>query len=236
MKLLSIILYLIILNPAHGLECSDGKYPVSGHSRTAYYRTDGTHVSEADVSSYCKNYRSDGPLKVKFQMKIPKDWPFKNEIFKKCTVNEQKNIAEIFSTLPKILTQVGELKIFCAKKSATEDNPATSAPTKKIIVLYSAAFKTDLKRILIHELAHLLYGFLSTKERKQYWRVAEWIDSNQTESFTTKRTSFSALDGKYDPEEDFANNVEYFYAEQEFMIKNFPSITKWLSKFLGDKQ
>ena len=236
MKLFSIILSIFIVSSALAIECTEGMYPVSGHPRAAYFRTDGTYVPKTNVSNYCKKYRSEGPLQITFQRKIPRGWPFKKEVFIKCSNEKQKNINQVINTLPKILTQVGEIKILCAKKSATASNPATCALEEKIIVLYDFSFEMDLKRILTHELAHFLYHSLSTKELKQYWKVAQWSDFNQAQNFTTKRTSFSAPDGATDPEEDFANNVEYFYAEPEVMSKNFSLITKWLSKFLGDKQ
>ncbi len=235
MKFLLGFIFLLIIDSAFALECSEGKYLVNEHLRTAYYRDDGTYVSEADVSSYCKNYRSDGPLKIKFQRRIPKGWPFKKEIFKKCASREQKNIANVLDSLPKILTQVGKIKILCAKKSETEDNSATSSPEGKIIVLYDSAFKMDIRRILTHELAHFLYDALSDEERKQYWNIAQWDDKNLERIPKTTRKIFSAPDGKYNPDEDFANNIENFYVETEIMRKNFPSISAWIFKFLGGR-
>ena len=236
MKWLPLILYFFIISSAFALECPEGKYYVNEHFRTDYYRTDGTYVSKADVSEYCKNYRNDGPLKIKFWEKIPKGWPFKNEIFKKCTPLEQKNIKNISYSLPKILTYVGKIKILCAKKSDAEDNPATSSPEGKIIVFYDSAFKMDIKRVLAHELAHFLYNSLSDNEKKLYWKTAKWNSKNSKKIPQTDRVIFSAPDGRFNPEEDFANNVEQFLIEPQKMKNDFFEISKYLELLLGTKK
>ena len=89
----------------------------------------------------------------------------KKEQLKKCSKEKQQQISRIFSSLPKFLTNIGKLKIYCPSKSKTADNPATTAPDDRIISLYNASFKMDTKRVIVHELAHILWSRLSDKEK-----------------------------------------------------------------------
>lgn len=214
--------------------CPSGKYFVQGHSRQAYYRNDGTHVSKAVISSYCKQYRSDGALKLKFNPNNPKRWPHKKEKFKKCTQKQKNQIQKALIDLPKILTNVGSLKLHCAKKSVYSNNPAASAPISKVIVLYNSAFTEDIKRYIAHELAHILYDRLSDFEKKSYRDASGWEVRNG--QYRIKRKKFSAPDGASDPDEDFSNNVEYYLVENKEFKKRFPKISKWIKKLLGDKK
>ncbi len=206
-------------------------YSVQGHSRSAYYRNDGTHVSSTTVSSYCRHYRDDGSVKEEFPHKMPKGWPYKKEDFKKCSKEKQGKISKILSSLPKILTNVGKLQIYCPSKSNAPNNPATSSPDAKVIALYDLSFKMDTKRVIIHELAHLLWARLSDKEKQSYYDASLWIKFD--DALVYNKTSFSAPDGKHSPEEDFANNIEHYFAESLNFNKNFPKIHKWINKLFG---
>lgn len=165
MKNSFIVFFLITTFYAQANTCPEGMYSVQGHPRSAYYRNDGTYVSSTTVSSYCRHYPNDGPVKEEFPQKMPKDWPYKKEVFKKCSKEKQNKISTILSSLPKILTNVGKLQIYCPSKSSTENNPATSAPDARIIALYDSSFAMDTKRVIIHELAHLLWSRLSDVEK-----------------------------------------------------------------------
>ncbi len=233
-----IFLFFLLAMPliALAIVCPPGTYLVSGHQRSEYFRNDGTHVDAATVSSYCKNYRTDGPFKTVFADKMPKGWPHKKEEFRGCTAKEKNNITEILKSIPVVLTQVGEVTILCAKKSQYKNNPATSAPSNKIIVLYNSAMGQNLKRILIHELAHIIYANLSTKERDSYWQSSGWNTQNPSKEPTISRKLFSAPDEAFSPEEDFANNVEYSLIEPTSFKKQFGDIDAWITNFLGDQK
>ncbi|HLE11210.1 MAG TPA: hypothetical protein VI754_08170 [Bacteriovoracaceae bacterium] len=228
------IFSLLAMPPvALGIVCPPGTYLVSGHPRSEYFRNDGTHVDAATVSSYCKNYRTDGPFKTVFADKMPRGWPHKKEEFRKCTAKEQKNISEILKSIPSVLTQVGEVTILCAKKSEYENNPATSIPETKTIVLYGSVAKSETKRVLIHELAHFLYESLSQEERRSYWRASEWFQVNINQPPISIRPYFSEEDGARGADEDFSNNVEHYFEEHEKFKKDFKDIYLWLKKFFG---
>ncbi len=236
-KLALLLLSFIIITPkafASDHTCPQRTYLVHRHPRQAYYRNDGTYVSSTTISSYCKNYRDDGSLKTIFLKRMPKRWPHKNEQFKKCSQKKQRQISKILSSIPKVLTSVGKLKIYCGKKSYIANNPAASAPTDKIIILYDQGFQMDTKRIVIHELAHILWNRLSDQEKNSYQHHSHWSLVHGV--YIHNRTSFSESDGKNSPEEDFANNVEHYFANHENFKKNFPRIYGWINKFTKENK
>jgi hypothetical protein len=209
-------------------------YKVQEHYRQAHYRN-GKFVKGSNISAYCKHYRSDGPLKSIFKSNMPRGWPQKKEKFKKCSQIKQRKIDKALSALPKILTNIGKLKIHCANRSIFSGNPASTAPSVKIVVLYDLAFSEDLSRYLAHELAHILYDRLSDEEKKSLHKVSRWIKTINGE-FKTKRKKFSEYDGKSDPDEDFSNNVEHYLFEKESFKKDYPKIFNWLEAFWRDKK
>ena len=106
--------FLSIVVNANAKSCPEGTYLVHKHQRQAYYRSDGTHVSATTVSSYCRNYRDDGPLKQEFLKKMPRGWPHKKEKFKKCSKAKQERISKILSSVPKIFIKCWKTKnILC---------------------------------------------------------------------------------------------------------------------------
>lgn len=232
MKLVLLLIFIFSFD-LFAQECPEGMFQVQGHHRQAHYRS-GSHVSATDVSTYCKNYRNDGPLKLGFNKKMPKGWPEKKEKFKKCSAENQKKITKELSELPEILTKIGGLKVYCSDKSVHENNTASSAPKEKIVVLYESAFSGDLKRYLAHELSHVLYDRLSDNELKSLNKVSLWDDEKKV--FKEKRTKFSEVDGANDVDEDFANNVEHYLFERESFKKDYPEIHKWIDDFWGDKK
>jgi hypothetical protein len=157
-KLFFLILIIIPFFNSWAKTCSQSKYLVQSHPRQSYYRSDGTYVTSTTVSSYCRHYRDDGLLKEQFFRRKPKLWPHQKEKFKKFSKEKQKIISKILKSIPRILTNVGKLKIYCAKKSEVPNNPATIAPETKTIVLYHSSFKLNTKRVVVHELAHILWA------------------------------------------------------------------------------
>jgi hypothetical protein len=216
------------------IDCPPNKYPVKAHTRTDYYRNDGTYVSATNVSESCREYGSLKPLKLHFEDKMPKGWPHKNEKFKAWNNKEKSDITAALDQLPAILTQIGELKIYRAIKSEIVDNPATSAPDSKIITIYDDISKHELKRVLAHELAHIYYAFMSKDEADAYHAIAQWKYDKENAKYVNERTSFTAEDGKLSPDEDFSNNIEFYYFEKKKLEKE-QDIFKWIQKMTGEK-
>lgn len=85
---------------------------------------------------------------------MPKAWPHKNEKFKSCSSAEQNKITKALEDLSKVLTAIGKLNLYCATKSIYQGNPASSAPSDKIIA---------------HEFSHLHYEKI---EQKRLGRIS----------------------------------------------------------------
>lgn len=215
-------------------QCPSGKYPVRAHTRTDYYRHDGTYVSGTNVSESCREYRTLKPLIIKFSQNMPKGWPHKKEKFRRWTEKEKSDITKALNELPAVLTQIGELKIYRAIKSEIPDNPGTSAPEEKIITLYDSISKHELKRVLVHELAHIYYASFSKDELESYYQAAQWKFDKSENIYVTDRKSFLVADSKIGPEEDFSNNIEYFYFKKADIEKE-QNIYNWIKKMVGEE-
>ncbi len=88
----------------------------------------------------------------------------------------------------------------------------------------------NTKRVIVHELAHLLWSRLSDKEKSKYQDASNW--SFVAGVYIYNRTKFSEPDGKNGPEEDFANNVEHYLVNPNEFQKEFPKIYIWINTFL----
>lgn len=232
-KLLFLI-SLTYLSVSSAVECPPGQYQVREHPRSDYNRNNGTHVSRSHVRTYCKEYQNFKPLVLKFQEKKPRGWPYKKEKFKKWTELEKKKIFATINELPKVLSHVGELNIFRAYNSETMQNPATSSPDNNIIVIYDSLKSNNYKKVLAHELAHILYASLPIVDARAYIHAASWKE-NIDGSFSSKRTDFSEEDGKLGPDEDFANNIEHFLFDKNAQKALNKEIYDCLEKILGKK-
>lgn len=225
----SVFLFIISLNTFSN-ECPQGTYPVKGYTRTEYYRGDGTHVSAAKVSEHCRNYRKLSPPKIVFKEKMPEGWPHKKEVFKKWTEEEKEQIRKAITKLPKILTHIGSIILHRANRSEAKNNPATSAPEEKIIVIYDNGPDPKIERVIAHELSHILYTkYLSDDEIDAYEGVARWQKVNNI--FVVSRNKFTAEDGKTSPEEDFSNNIEFYLFEKDKLKEN-KEIYQWIKEFM----
>lgn len=231
LKLILIMTFITPIGRAFSLECPQGQYFVSGHNREAYYRTDGTFVSAAKVEAHCRRYHFSSPLKLTFRSTMPEGWPYQLELFKNWTSVEKKEIQQSFNSLPKMLRNLGEIKLYRAVKSAFPNNQSTSGPDDSIIVLYDGAKQFGYRRVLAHEMGHVLFSKLSKEEREDYFSVGRWRLAK--DHFETSRKNFSEPDGALSPEEDFANNVEHVVANHDLADEQ---ISQYLHSLLGIKK
>jgi hypothetical protein len=165
---------------------------------------------------------------------MPKNWPNKLEKFKRWTAKEKMEFDLILKSLPSVLTQVGELKIHRSSQSKWPENGATTAPEENIITVYDNASKYGLKKVITHELSHILWKNLDRNSRKKYFSDAEWALNSKGEVIN-QRAVISEEDGRLSPEEDFANNVEHFITNKNYKQKLTPAIENCLRNILGLK-
>jgi len=232
-----IIIFLLLLGFSHKIyaQCPPGTYSISGHPRSEYVTAEGKYYSETYVDQYCKNYKNSGKLNLKFENQMPGRWPGKKEKFKPLTKKEKKLIKKIVESLPEKLTQVGDLRIYRADKSQDLGNPATSAPSEKIVVLYDETFKGDIKSIIAHELGHIQYNQLSTIELNEYLLAAGWKKADSVFAKAPDK-NFSSEDGSAGPDEDFSNDIETFVTNPKKLKKISLKTYEWMKTFLRKKK
>ncbi len=167
----------------------------------------------------------------KWDIEFEKDAPWTNI--------EKEKLLLALNALPTYFKKIKIDGFYRLKKSIQLGNPA-STDGKSSILLYDLFFeeKVPLVKILSHEISHILYFKIDTKLKYEYLKVAEWTDTLSTldknSGFQTERTSFVEADGKDSPEEDFANNIEYFLAEPNTLKDKNPKIFQWIKQRFGD--
>ena len=143
-------------------------------------------------------------------------------------------MSDVLKSLPSVLTQVGELKIHRSSQSKWPENGVTTASEENIITLYDNASKYGLKKVITHELSHILWKNLDRNNREKYFSDADWALNSKGEVIN-QRAVVSEDDGRLSPEEDFANNVEHFITSKNYKQKLTPAIENCLRNILGMK-
>lgn len=224
---------------ANAIKCSTNEYLVRAHHRNEYVRSDGTLVKATEVKTHCKqrpvNYDY---FQNRIKDNLPVEWPHKKEKPRAWTRGQKERLLEAGTILPALLLQNSIAGVFRSQKSKDFPNPASSA--KGVIVLYDSAFSLDrnLSEILAHELAHEHYKNLSSTVAKDYRLAAGWGTKYEPLSrnflWISRKSGFVEEDGSISPEEDYANNIEYFLFKPDNLKKVSPSIFNWIEKNFGN--
>jgi hypothetical protein len=173
----------------------------------------------------------------------PVNWPEANKLEKTSgwTVEETERMLEALANVNEVLW-LGSIKGFHRMdKSIFPNNHASGTPGH--IVLYNSAFgeNQNLARILTHELAHEYYrGEMNLTEQVGYnvlsgWRIDNSRPSNGPKKWRSTRSKFVDADGSDSPEEDFANNVEYFFFNKTKLQFLAPEPYSWIEQRFNDK-
>lgn len=217
--------------------CPSGQHWVQAHHRNAYSRTDGTHVSAADVSAHCQ----DNPpsyAKWKDRLKSSVDLPAwgKKEKAKNWMEGERERAFEALAEVPSSILAESVKSIYRSEKSSEyEKNPA--AGDSGYIVLYDHAFDrdTNLTRIFVHEFAHEVFRQIPNDLRRKYADEAGWIRTGDGQSYLPGRLDYVEEDGPSSITEDFSNNIEYFIFDRKKLQKTAPKVDAWIQKMFSDK-
>ena len=222
-----------------GTQCPKGKHWVSAHFRSACYRADGTFVKASNVSAHCRtNPAGYAVWHSKLKNHRPKVWRFTKEQSKKWTTEEIERLLEALAELPEELTEQVVKGLYRMKDSVEQGNPATT--NFGDIALYDTAFskKYKLAQVVAHELAHELYRSLPDEVKVQYQTATGWSKQKLggvTILSSRDKSKFVDQDGRALPEEDFANNIEYFMFHPKQLQKVTPSAYRWIKKRFGDR-
>jgi len=241
MKLFLLLFFSVSLCAQAGQEknksnknmCPPGQHWVRAHHRSDYFRDDGTYVSDAFVRAHC----STNPAGFDYWMPRihnngPTDWPLKNEKEKPWSDSEIERLVEALAHLPESLAKLKIIDFYRMDKSNTPANPASMK--NRSVVLYDAAFKNNnLARIVAHELAHQYY-FENPGEQKRYNTASGWFFLDDSKPVNVRGT-FVADDGRDSPDEDYANNVEFFIFQPDRLKQISPGIYDWMKNIHGNE-
>lgn len=153
--------------------------------------------------------------------------------FKNLKDSEKELVTDALLRLPKNFRPKSLKAIVKAAGSdpLSRSNPASS--TDEFIILFSAAFHSDLpmERILFHETLHQMMTSEWSDILSEYKKETKWSDNSPL----PRNGEFVEPDGKTSVEEDFANNVEYYVYEPEKLKNASKTIYSWIDKKLKSK-
>jgi hypothetical protein len=236
-----VIITLIIflgLQESFGQNCLTGQHWVKAYHRRAYHRTDGTYVSEANVTAHCqKNPRGYDFWKSLLLNGKPNGWPHDEEKTKAWTQEEVEKMLEALGDLPEELRIAFLRGIYRMDKSVVIGNPSSAAPG--VISVYDEAFssKRNLAEVLAHELGHQVYYSLTKKERLDYGSVTNWTEVEKKDGSTVRASReccYVRDNNKISPEEDFAGNVQYYLFHSNKLKEITPHAFRWITERFGD--
>jgi hypothetical protein len=165
--------------------------------------------------------------KLKIQIgKIPNNWPWPKDQFLDLTEEEKALVATIVQKIDPSLIQSIDGIYFLNKPKDLFSVGTESSYYEKQIIIFKRAFNDpdSLSNKIVHELGHHLH---ETKESKNF--------QNYSKKFYTKKRDFLTSDSKFNAEEDFATNFEYYINDPETLKRRLPTISKWFEKMLGSK-
>ncbi|MCM2282421.1 MAG: hypothetical protein NDI61_11320 [Bdellovibrionaceae bacterium] len=217
--------------------CPEGTYAITGHSRKAYMRADGTYVKSTNVKASCRRRsKSYDFWNHRFSDGRPDGWPHRGEKSVAWTEEEKERFYEAMASLPDLFQIESMRTIYRMKQSWYPPNPATHA--NGILVLYDAAFSTkgNLARYLAHELSHEIFRSLPDGG-ESYADGNGWRVEREGDKFvwSGRKSGYVDEDGANSRSEDFANNIEFYLFEPEKLRKTTPEAFKWIQKQYGAK-
>lgn len=223
--------------------CAANEHWVTAHFRRAYLKSDGTRVASANVSAHCQeNPPSYAAWKEKLKSGMPPGWLTPNENPKPWTEDEKERVFEAIASLPVSLREIG-LKGIYRMKESTEHSPNPGKGQSRTIALYDPAFdgKTNLSRILAHELAHEIFRQFSDDDREGYRLAGDWLKIPDRKAGKPQlvpnrdSASFVEEDGSESLDEDFSNNIEYFLFSRDRLKAKTRKVHDWIQNRFGDK-
>lgn len=99
------------------------------------------------------------------------------------------------------------------------------------IIVYEATLKRpNIKRKLVHELAHHYHEHTGKNQLEKYKKYVNWKNDKPPREGT-----FLSLDAEDSVEEDFATGFEYYIFEPAILKNKLSHLYKWFSKTLGNQ-
>ena len=173
----------------------------------------------------------DAYWKKKAQIGRPPKWPNASEESTSFNFQEIEDLQDVLARVPEDFKKVPDFKGFYRMKRSVEFvNPATTF--SGTIVLYDNAFHGpfDLKRVVIHELAHEWFIMASDVNRSSYLKAMGWHVNDKGEYYSDQSRIFFDEDSKSSPDEDFAHNIEKYFFDRENVEKKLPALLRWIKQ------
>ncbi len=220
--------------------CSTGQHWVRAYYRHAYYRSDGTFIKATNVTAHCQgNPPGYDKWKALLKNNRPSQWPYANEHSKEWTDEETERMIESLNDIPTDLWSNLIKGFYRMDKSYIGNVNAAASDTNENIVLYDSAFSNhDLTEVLVHELAHTNYRKLDPPIQDDYNNSNYWFvvkDKNNDPKIILGRSNFVSSDGENGPDEDYANNIQYYLFHNKELQQKTPTAYEWIKNHFGDK-
>lgn len=206
--------------------CLAKEHWVIPHMRTRNGKTEA-------VKGHCRaNPRGFKFWNARILKSRPRGWPHKQEKTIPWKTAEIEDILCELAKLPEELQLKKIRGIYRMERSKDKLNPASNGD--RHIVVYSRAFngKIPLAQIMAHELAHVTYDALSEEEKLSYQMATGWSDPKKynlnLKGWIQRKNGYVRDSGKVSPNEDFANNIEYFLFFPEKLKTVTPSAHAWI--------
>jgi hypothetical protein len=224
MKIISLVFIsqmILYSDLSYAVSCKENEVPVRAHSRTLKGRLIKVKAScrrlnnwEDSWWSRIKTNSSQIPLKAI------------------ATTPKQKlDIINALSELPAWAKKIGisaiEIDGFAATSSV---NLITQTITIQEKVISNPA---ELKRVLIHEHAHLLFASLDPNRKGVFLSSAGWIPIDG-KWILISREPVSVADSRESPDEHFSNSIEVYETNRLNLRKNNPLINSALEDILNE--
>lgn len=169
--------------------------------------------SSCKLSIYWKNIlESEGP-------------PFKklSGAFRERVISFLKRMPE--SIQPKSLTAIVQASI---QPPAMIGNPATTIQNYIVILPYANRSEVDFERVILHEIMHHMLTDDWLNIFHKYVKNFGWHKG-------IRNGKFVEIDGKDSADEDFVNNIEYYFFDKSKLSSLNPEIKVWIDKNLKNK-
>jgi hypothetical protein len=195
-----------------------------------------TDMASFDCPSRCEEFcRRNSNPKCQLDSFWKKRLVAKGEPFANLNILDRQIVERALSKMPKSF-RPAKLKAI-VKASGTGSiltgySPAVSSD--EYIILFPSAFakSEEVSRIMAHEITHFLIANEWASHFKRYKQASGWETEGRV--VEERKGGFVATDGRSSPEEDFANNIEFYLFERSKLKVQSPEIFKWIDNTLAN--
>lgn len=190
----------------------------------------GTFYCPSECGRLCKPKAKSKPCKLDIfweQRLTSKATPFSHLIS-----GQLQAVKDSLSKMPKSLRPKKLKAIVKASGPDITSIASSAASSDEYLILFPRAFlnKEELPRTIFHELVHFMVESEWKKQFEAYKTTSGWNSLHQGKSY--RKGDFVDSDGKFSPEEDFTNNVEYYVFAPDQLKQKSPKLFEWIKNNL----